>query len=193
MIRVNLLPRSMRRRRLALRRETVTLASMLLGWALVMSLGYFWIAAHGARAAALRLETASTQAETERVRKRLDNGGLAERQKQLRAGRQALVQLQGERRTPLAALEELAELVDMPGGSPFGAPADAPLRLLELRTSPPATWRLVGTARDAAALAGLVLRLGASARFDLVYGPEYAREAEGRLRFRVDLAVGRWD
>lgn len=190
MIRVNLLPRELRRRRLVLPRELVVVASMVLGWALVMSLGYIWIVSHTVRADQLRADAVEHDAETRRLLRQRDNPVLAARQETLRSRRHALEQLRGARQSPLAGLSELAALFDAgprADGEPAGAAA--PLRLLELRAATPTAWQVVGSARDAAALADLVRRLQTSDRFDLSYGPEYARADGDRLRFRVDLAV----
>lgn len=190
MIRVNLLPRELRRRRLVLPRELVVLASMVLGWALLVSVGFFWISDHQANVGRLLDEAAALDAEAARQLGKLENSKLADLQATLQARRDALSHLRAARRTPLASVSELVALFD--AAPPVdGAPAsgDAPLRLLELRVTSPTAWNVVGSARDAAALADLVRRLKTSDRFDLSYGPEYARTEGDRLRFRVDLAV----
>lgn len=188
MIRINLLPRELRRRRLTLPRNFVVAASMLLGWALLMSAGYVWIAGHGAQAGRLRAQADEARAEAKRLKGQRDNPQLANRQLLLRNRREALARLRDERRGPLPALTELAGLL---GG--FVGEGEAPLRLVELRAASASTWRVVGTARDAAALGELMRRLEVSDRFDLAYGPEYARTFEDRLLFRVDLAVAGWE
>lgn len=192
MIRVNLLPRELRRRRLVLPRELVVVASMVLGWALVMSLGYIWIASHGTRADQLRADAVTADAEAKRLLKQRDNPILAARQEALRGRRHAVEQLRGARQSPLDGLSELAALFDA-GPSSAGELAPADVRLLELRVATPTAWQVIGSARDAAALADLVRRLQTSDRFDLSYGPEYARTDGDRLRFRVDLAVAAAD
>lgn len=194
MIRVNLLPREQRRRRLALPRELVVVASMVLGWALAMSLGFFWIAARSARADQLLAEAGFLDSEAGRKLRTLDNPVLAARQETLRRRRDALSRLGDARRTPLAGLSELAALFEAVragegAGAGEGAREDAPLRLLELRAPTETAWQVVGSARDAAALADLVRRLQTSDRFDLSYGPEYARVEGDRLRFRIDLEL----
>ena len=189
MIRVNLLPRNLRRRRLTLPRRFVVVASMVLGWALVMSVGFIWIAGHTARADQLRADAAEVDAEARRLLRQRDNPVLAARQEKLRDRRSALRQLQAARQSPLAGLTELAGLFGEGAGEPTRAGEAAPLGLVELRATGPAAWRVVGSARDAAALGELVRRLQASDRFDLSYGPEYVRTADDRLRFRVDLTV----
>lgn len=186
MIRINLLPQAMRRRRLALPRELVVAMSMLLGWALVVSAGYMWIAGYNAEAARLRAQTAEAEADIRRLRSQGDNPQLSLRQQKLFARRDALDRLRDERRGPLPALAELAALLG-------GLSGDGPLRLVELRAPSAATWRVVGTARDAATLADLVRRLRASERFKLSFGPEYARAGDDRLLFHVDLAVAAWE
>ena len=103
------------------------------------------------------------------------------------ARRDALERLRDERRGPLPALGELAALLGGLNGD------DAPLRLVELRAPSASTWRVVGTARDAATLADLVRRLSASERFKLSFGPEYVRAGDDRLLFHVDLAVAAWE
>lgn len=188
MIRINLLPRPMRRRRLALPRELVVAMSMLLGWVLVVSAGYIWISGLKAQAARLRAQAAEADAETKRLRSQRDNPQLSLRQQKMFNRRDALARLRDERRGPLTALGELAPLL-----AGLSAGEAAPVRLVELRAPSPTTWRVVGTARDAAALGELVQRLGASERFDLAYGPEYARAGDDRLLFHVDLAVAAWE
>lgn len=212
MIRINLLPRAQRRRRLRLRREAVSLAAMLLGWALVTGLGYAWIAGHSAGAAELRAATRAAAAETRQLEKKRDNPALAERQRVLRIRRDGLRQLRDQRHAPEVALTELAALFGAGAGetSPKGAgepvldgetvPPGAgedpgagsrdgeppALRVLELRAQGPGTWRVDAAARDVTDLADLVRRLRGGP-FHLSYGPEYARADDGSLRFRVDL------
>ena len=185
MIRINLLPRALRRRRLRIRREAVSAAVMLLGWAAATGLGYMWIAGHSARAAELRVRAAEVGAATKQLEKKRDNPALAERQRVLRIRQEALRKLHEVRHAPTAELTELAALfaVDEP------APAEAPLRLLELRAPAPGAWRVDGLARDVVALGDLVVRLKTGAKFHLSYGPEYARVDDGSLRFRLDLEV----
>lgn len=200
MIRINLLPRTARRRRLRLRREVVSLAAMLLGWALVTGLGYAWIAGHSARAADLRAATEAVKAETRQLEKKRDNPALAERQRVLKIRQDGLRQLRAQRLAPAVALTELAALFTAadptseaePGLQDPGAPSgdgEPALRVLELRAPTPGHWRVDASARDVDALAELVRRLRASGAFHLSYGPEYARAEDGRLRFRVDLRV----
>lgn len=187
MIRINLLPQAMRRRRLALPRELVVAMSMLLGWALVVSAGYMWIAGYNAEAARLRAQTAEAETDIRRLRGQGDNPQLSLRQQKLFARRDAIARLRDERRGPLAALGELAALLGGLTGE------GGQLRLVELRAPSAATWRVVGTARDATALADLIRRLRGSERFKLSFGPEYVRAGDDRLLFHVDLAVAAWE
>jgi hypothetical protein len=201
-IRINLLPRAHRRRRLRLRREVVSLAAMLLGWALVTGLGYAWIAGHSARAADLRAARDATRAEIRLLEKKRDNPALAERQRVLKIRQDGLRQLRAQRQAPAVALSELAALFAA-GETSAGEPVESEdpgatlthgeppaLRVLELRAPTPERWRVDASARDVAALAELVRRLRAGGAFHLSYGPEYAQAEDGRLRFRVDLRVG---
>lgn len=199
MIRINLLPRAQRRRRLRLRREVVSLAVMLLGWLFVIGFGYAWIAGHTARAADDRAATAAATSETRQLEKKRDNPALAERQRVLKIRQEGLKQLRAQRQAPAVALTGLAALLrpgdasgedTSAGGDPGAAAASEALRVLELRATTPANWRVDGDARDVPALADLVRRLRAEGTFHLAYGPEYARTEDGRLRFRVDLTVG---
>ena len=178
MIRINLLPRAQRRRRLRLRSGVALAGAMLLGWAAVIGTGYAWIASHGATAAELRVSTAEVTAAIRRLEKKRDNAALAERQRVLRIRQEALARLREARGDPAAALAELAELF---------AADDAALRPLEAHAATLGGWRVDGLARDHAALAALVARVRAEAKFHLSYGPEYARTADDSLRFRLDL------
>lgn len=180
MIRINLLPQAQRRRRLRLRSGTALGGAMLLGWALVIGLGYAWIAGHGARASELRSDAAEVLADTRKLEKQRDNPALAERQRVLRIRQEALAQLRRARGGPTTALTEFAAL--------FAGP-DPALRPLEVHAPTLDVWRVDGLARDVAALAELVARVRREAKFHLSYGPEYARTAEDGLRFRLDLAV----
>ncbi|HEY8375235.1 MAG TPA: hypothetical protein VIK91_02050 [Nannocystis sp.] len=196
MIRINLLPRAQRRRRLRLRREVVSLSVMLLGWLSVIVFGYGWIAGHTARAAEYRAATAAEVSETRQLEKKRDNPALAERQRVLKIRQEGLSQLRAERQTLAEPLTRLAALLrpgdeaTPAGGDPGSASASEALRVLELRATAAASWRVDGVARDVAALADLVRRVRADGAFHLAYGPEYARTEDGRLRFRVDLRVG---
>jgi len=177
-IRINLLPRAQRRRRLRLRSGAVLGGAMLLGWAVVIALGYAWIASQRARASELRADAAEAVAATRLLEKKRENPALAERQRVLRIRQEALTQLREARGGPTAALTELAALFESPA---------AALRPLEAHASTLAVWRVDGLARDVAALAGLVARVRREAKFNLSFGPEYARTAAGDLRFRLDL------
>lgn len=180
MIRINLLPQAQRRRRLRLRSGVALGGAMLLGWALVIGLGYAWIAGHTARADELRARAAEATAATRKLEKRRDNPALAERQRVLRIRQEALAQLRRARGGPAAALREFAAL--------FAAVSPA-LRPLEVHAPSLDVWRVDGLARDVDALAELVARVRREANFHLSFGPEYARTADGDLRFRLDLAV----
>ena len=182
MIRINLLPRAQRRRRrLRLRRDAVLGGVMLLGWAVATGFGYMWIAGHSQRAAELRVQASAALAATRQLEKKGDNSALAERQRVLRIREQALHQLREARSEPAPELTELATL--------FAVDGDAPVHLLELRASTPGAWRVDGLAPDVLALGDLVRQLEACAKFNLSYGPEYARADDGSLRFRLDLKV----
>ncbi|MFZ6185179.1 hypothetical protein [Nannocystis pusilla] len=178
MIRINLLPKAQRRRRLRLRSGAVLGGAMLLGWAAVLATGYAWIASHGARAAELRERAAEVTAVTRRLEKKRDNPALAERQRVLRIRQEALARLQEARGAPAAALAAFAALFE---------PAGAALRPLEAHAVHLGVWRVEGLARDVAALTEFVARVRREAKFHLSYGPEYARTADGGLRFRLDL------
>ncbi|MBZ5713395.1 hypothetical protein [Nannocystis pusilla] len=180
MIRINLLPRAQRRRRLRLRSGAVLGGAMLLGWAVVIALGHAWIASHRARADELRADAAEAVAATRLLERKRENPALAERQRVLRIRQEALAQLREARGGPTAALTGLVAL--------FAGP-DAALRPLEVHAHTLDRWRVDGLARDVGALAGLVARVRREATFDLSYGPEYARTADGSLRFRLDLEV----
>lgn len=186
MIRINLLPHPLRRRRLVLRREVVVVAVMLLGWAMVMSVGYMWIDAKHAQVAQLRADKLAVEEATKQASAHRQHASLATRQKVLRVRREALQELRAERHSPLVRLQELAALFGAAGEEP-------PLRLLEIRSEAPQAWRVVGQARDAVVLGELVRRLQASERFGLTYGPEYTRTGDDRLRFHVDVTLHAWD
>ena len=72
--------------------------------------------------------------------------------------------------------------------SPFAGRADATLWLTDLQQLERNHWSLAGSASDLAALTDLMTRLAASPRVAAVGRPEYARDATGRLAFRVDLS-----
>jgi Tfp pilus assembly protein PilN len=179
LIRINLLPQAQRRRRLRLRSGVALGGAMLLGWALVIGLGYVWIAGHTARAGELRARAAEATAATRKLEKKRDNPALAERQRVLRIRQEALAQLRRARGGPGAALREFAALL-------AASPA---LRPLEVHAPSLDVWRVDGLARDVDALAELVARVRREANFHLSFGPEYARTDAGDLRFRLDLAV----
>lgn len=181
MIRINLLPRSQRRRRWAPKRETVALASMVLGWALVTSAGYMWIEARRGRVAELRSQVVAVEEATQKARAGRQHAALAARQDVLRARRESLELLRAERRTPLQRIRELDRLFAAEG-----------LDLLEVREQD-GVWRVVGEARDPAVLGDLVRRVRASDRMRPTGGPAYVRTAEERLRFDMTLALLAWD
>src|SRR5690606_22137274 len=119
------------------------------------------------------------KAATRQLEKKRDNSSLAERQRVLRIRQEALAQLRRARGGPEATLTEFAALFA----------ADPALRLLEVRAPSLDLWRVDGLARDVDVLADFVARVRREAKFHLSFGPEYARTADGDLRFRVDLAV----
>ncbi|MFY0538371.1 hypothetical protein [Nannocystis pusilla] len=84
----------------------------------------------------------------------------------------------GARGAPAAALSEFAALFE---------PAGPALRPLEAHAVHLGVWRVEGLARDVVALTEFVARVRREAKFHLSYGPEYARTADGGLRFRLDL------
>lgn len=192
MIRINLLPPAARRRRRRQGgREGSVLALMSLGWAVLITAGYLWIAATAAEVADLRERTDALTAQTRRARDSLDQTALSERQTRLRAARDALDRLRADRRNPAPLLAELHALVvaedPAAADSPFAGRADARLFLTDLQELEHGRWSLAGSARDLSALTGLMTRLAASPRVAHVERPEYARDETGRLAFRVDL------
>lgn len=194
MIRINLLPPAARRRRRRQPgREGSVLALMSLGWAALITAGYLWIAATDAEIADLRARTDAVTAQTRRALAALGQAELSERQSQHHAAREALGRLRSDRRNPGPLLTELHTLVQAEdpaaADSPFAGRADARLYLTDLQELERDRWSMAGSARDLAALVGLMTRLAASPRVAAVGRPEYARDDAGRLAFRVDLNV----
>ena len=194
MIRINLLPPAARRRRRRQPgREGSVLALMSLGWAVLITAGYLWIAATAAEVADLRERTDALTARTSRARAELNHAALFERQTQLHAAREALNHLRADRRNPGPLLAELHALVvaedPAAADSPFAGRADARLFLTDLQQLERDRWSLAGSAHDLSALTGLMTRLAASPRVAGVERPEYARDETGRLAFRVDLSI----
>lgn len=197
MIRINLLPPPARRRRLRQSgRERAVLALMCLGWAALITAGALWINATEAETAARRAQADDLAQATARALAALGEPALSEQQARLRDERGALERLRSDRGTPAPLLTELAAIVAAadpaadPADSPFaGREFAAPLWLTELRAQADARWTLTGSARDVAALMGLLRRLQASPRFAAVGRPEYARDPGGRLEFRLELSA----
>lgn len=192
MIRINLLPPAARRRRRRQPgRERPVLVVMSLGWGALLTAGYLWIAATDAEIADLRARSDALAQQTRRAVAELDEPGLSRRQLQHRAAREALGRLRADRHSPAPLLAELTTLIDPEpsagADSPFAGRADAALWLTDLQALARDHWSLSGSARDLAALTALLQRLAASPRVAAVGRPEYAREAGGRLAFRVDL------
>lgn len=185
MIRVNLLPAAARRRRRRQPvREGVILGAMSLGWAVLISVGYLWIDATEDEVAERRARALDLQAE----RDRLETGesALALRQEQLRARQEALSRLQGGRRSPTPWLAAVAGAVaGDPGASPFAGEAEPAVRLRELQAADDRRWRVVGTARDVAALTALLRRLKDHPGVAAVAPAEYARGPAGELSFHL--------
>ena len=193
MIRINLLPPTARRpRRRQPGREHSALALMSLGWAGLLTAGYLWIAVTDAEIAELRERTDALAQQTRRALADLDQAALSERQSQHRAARDALARLRADRHGPAPLLAELTALVaedPAAADSPFAGRADATLWLTDLQQLERNHWSLAGSASDLAALTDLMTRLAASPRVAAVGRPEYARDAAGRLAFRVDLSA----
>jgi len=187
-IRINLLPPSARRRRRRQPvREGVILGAMSLGWAVLISVGYLWIAATEAEVAERRDQVLALEAEVAAI----ETGGsaLARRQERHRARQEALHRLQTARRSPAPLLFELAEAITGdPTASPFAA-TQGPLLLRELHAGDGDLWRVTGTARDIAALTTLVRRLQVSPLVASVAPAEYARNAVGHLEFNLAVTV----
>ena len=189
MIRINLLPPSARRRRRRQPvREGVILGAMSLGWAVLISVGYLWIAATEAEVAERREQV--TALETEQAAIETGESALARRQELHRARQATLHRLQTARRSPAPLLAELAVAVTGDRtASPFAHNPDGALVLHALHAEDAGLWRVVGMARDIAALTTLVRRLRASARVARVAPAEYARAADGRLEFNLAIQV----
>ncbi|MBL9106578.1 MAG: hypothetical protein JNL82_37000 [Myxococcales bacterium] len=157
---------------------------MSLGWAVLISVGYLWIDATEDEVAERRARALDLQAE----RDRLETGesALALRQEQLRARQEALSRLQGGRRSPTPWLAAVAGAVaGDPGASPFAGEAEPAVRLRELQAADDRRWRVVGTARDVAALTALLRRLKDHPGVAAVAPAEYARGPAGELSFHL--------
>lgn len=188
MIRINLLPTAARRRRRQPAREGVILGAMSLGWAVLISLGYLWIAATEAEVAERREQVADLATATSMVE--TGESALASRQAVHRARQDALSRLQTGRRSPAPLLADLAAAVTGdPAASPFAVDPARPVRLTALQSEPGGRWRLSGTARDVAALTDLVRRLAAHPRVAAVAPAEYARDPAGELSFAVAVTA----
>jgi Tfp pilus assembly protein PilN len=187
-IRINLLPPSARRRRRRQPvREGVILGAMSLGWAVLISVGYLWIAATEAEVAERRTQVEALVAQTAAIE--TGESALARRQEQHRARQDALHRLQTARRSPTPLLFELAEAITGdPTASPFAEDLARPLVLTALQQDG-GLWRVSGAARDHEALATLVRRLQVSRRVASVASAEYARAADGRLEFNLAVTV----
>lgn len=188
MIRINLLPQSARRRRRREPvREGVILGAMSLGWAVLISVGYLWIAATESEVAERRAQVAELVRETAAIE--TGESALARRQAQYRTRKDELHRLQTARRSPAPLLFELAEAITGdPTASPFAA-NPGPLVLTAVQAADGGLWRVSGAARDVAALTTLVRRLQSSERVASVAPAEYARAADGRLEFELAVAV----
>jgi Tfp pilus assembly protein PilN len=194
MIRINLLPSAARRRRRRQAgREGSVLALMSLGWAALITAGYLWIAATDAEIADLRQRTDTLIVKIRQARAALGHAELSERQSQQHLAREALEQLRADRRNPGPLLKELHALVvaedPAAADSPFAGRVDARLYLTDLQELERDRWSMAGSARDVSALTSLMMRLADSPLLTNIGRPEYARDAGGRLAFRVDLSV----
>jgi Tfp pilus assembly protein PilN len=189
MIRINLLPPSAsRRRRRQPVRQNVILGAMGLGWTVLLTLGYAWIAATEAEVARQRDEIAGLVAAQAAVE--TGESALARRQAVHKGHQDALHRLQTARRSPAALLLALAEVVTGDrDASPFAVDAGRAIALRGLQAEEGELWRVTGTARDIASLADLVRRLRQSPRVAAVAPAEYARAEDGLLEFTLAVTA----
>lgn len=187
--------------------------AMLLGWIGIAGGGYWLLLQEEEEQARLRAETSKVNKEADEIRKAIDEEGLQARKDRVEQLRVAIEKLQGQQRTPVFVMHELANILttgkmpDIDEEEQRRIEAADPQSKLLPNWDATAVWigslderggtlNLSGSARDAADLAEFTRRLRASSRFGFISHPDYKRvESDGNrfVTWQLNVQVRRWD